>query len=406
MVQFQYSARDAQGKTVKGIVEAADRKSAIDILRQKNLIILGLSEKKRSVDMSVIFPFLKRDTVRTEDVVVFSRQMATVVAAGVPLVNALDIIGEQMDKAHLRARVFKIRDDVEAGASLSEALGRDKDFFSSFFVNMIRAGESSGTLDEILDRLAMYLEKSDNLQRKVSSALIYPAVVSLLALTVTAALIIFVLPVFKEIYSGFGAELPGPTQALLNLSDFMRKYFLVFVILISGAVFLMRKAGKTDKVRHFFDRLKLRLPLFGPLIQKVAISKFTRTFSTLVKSGVPILNALDIVSRTADNVVVEDAVENVKKSVRDGENISGPLAKTNVFPPMVVRMINIGEKTGQLEKMLTKIADFYDTQVDIMVSGLSSLIEPLIIAFLGTVIGGIVACMFLPIFKISTIVNF
>ncbi|MDD5439566.1 MAG: type II secretion system F family protein [Candidatus Omnitrophica bacterium] len=405
MILFEYSAKDAQGKMIKGIVEANDRKAAVDILRKKNLIILSLADKKPAFSLATLFPFLRSNKIKTDDIVIFSRQMATVVAAGIPLVNALDIIGEQMEKPALRARIFKIRDDVEAGASLSEALGKDKDFFSSFFVNMIRAGETSGTLDEILERLAQYIEKSDTLQRKVKSAMVYPLVVSCMAVAVTMILMVKVIPVFKDIYAGFGAALPGPTQVLINVSDFLTKNIILIIGAVVGIVFGVQRYAATKDGRRRLDRMQLGLPIFGPLIRKVAVSKFTRTFSTLVRSGVPILNALDIVGKTAGNVIVEDAVENVKKNVREGENIAGPLSKTAVFPPMVVRMISIGEKTGQLEKMLTKIADFYDAQVDIAVTALSSLIEPLIIAFLGIVIGGIVACMFLPVLNISTVIS-
>ena len=406
MPQFKYIAKNSSGGTAKGIVEADDRKGAIDLLRKKELIIISLEEGKAK-GKSVFSSFLPASQkVSSDDIVVFARQLATVVEAGIPLVNALDIIGEQMDKPDLRSRIYKIRDDVESGASLSEAISKDKGFFSSFFVNMVKAGESSGTLDEILDRLAVYIEKSSNLQKKVKSAMIYPLVISSMAILVTLVLLIKVIPVFKDIYAGFGAKLPGPTQMLINLSDFLMKFFYLIVIFIGIIVFLVTRYAKTIKGRRFLDKLKLRLPVFGPIIKKVAISKFTRTFSTLVKSGVPILNALDIVGKTAGNVVIEEAVEKVKVNVREGENIAAPLTKTGIFPPMVVRMINVGEKTGELEKMLSKVSEFYDAQVEAAVDGLTSLIEPLIILFLGVVIGGIVMCMFLPILKISEVINF
>ena len=245
-----------------------------------------------------------------------------------------------------------------------------------------------------------------NLQKKIKSALVYPAVVMTMAVLVTLLLIMKVIPVFKEIYSGFGAVLPGPTLALILVSDFIRKYFFIGVIFVALFVFILARLLKTEKGRYFFDGLKLRVPIFGPLIRKAAVSKFTRTLSTLVKSGVPILNSLDIVGKTSGNMVVEKAVDKVKTSVRDGENIADPLARSGIFPPMVVRMIGVGEKSGELEKMLSKVSDFYDAQMDAAVSGLTSMIEPLIIAFLGVVIGTIVICMFLPIFQISEIVNF
>jgi len=404
--QFNYIAKESSGNTAKGIVEASDRKGAIDILRKKDLTIISLEEEKGKGRSSFSGLFSGSQRVGADDLVIFSRQLATVVEAGIPLVNALDIIGEQMEKPEMKKRIFKIRDDVEAGASLSEAISKDKQFFSAFFINMVKAGESSGNLDAILDRLAVYIEKSSNLQKKVKSALIYPAVVTGMALSITLLLLIKVIPVFKEIYAGFGATLPTPTQILINISDFLKAYFYVVAIIVALIIFIMTRYAKTAKGKRFFDRLKLNAPVFGPIIRKVAVSKFTRTFSTLVKSGVPILNSLDIVGKTAGNTIIEDAVEKVKTNVRDGENIATPLAKMDVFPPMVVRMISVGEKTSELEKMLAKISEFYDAQVEAAISGLTSLIEPLIIAFLGIVIGGIVLCMFLPILKISQIVSF
>ena len=406
MPQFNYIAKESSGNTAKGIVEASDRKGAIDILRKKDLTIISLEEEKGKGRSAFSGLFSGSQRVGADDLVIFSRQLATVVEAGIPLVNALDIIGEQMEKPEMRKRIFKIRDDVEAGASLSEAISKDRQFFSAFFINMVKAGESSGNLDAILDRLAVYIEKSSNLQKKVKSALIYPAVVTGMALSITLLLLIKVIPVFKEIYAGFGAALPTPTQILINISDFLKAYFYAVAIIIALIIFIMSRYAKTSKGKRFFDRLKLNAPVFGPIMRKVAVSKFTRTFSTLVKSGVPILNSLDIVGKTAGNTIIEDAVEKVKINVRDGENIATPLAKMAVFPPMVVRMISVGEKTGELEKMLSKISEFYDAQVEAAISGLTSLIEPLIIAFLGIVIGGIVLCMFLPILKISQIVSF
>lgn len=405
MPQFRYVAKDKDGKSANGTVEALNKNDAIDVLRKKELVIVLLEEEKPKTSLSLagISPFRKRISI--DDLVVFSRQLATMVESGIPLVSALDILGEQMEKPVFKKIIYNMRNDIEAGSSFSEAISKEKKVFSPLFVNMVRAGETSGTLDEILDRLASYLEKTSNLQKKIKSALIYPAVVMSMAIIVTLLLIIKVIPVFKEIYSGFGASLPGPTQALINLSDFMVRYFYGALILGIIIVLAAAKIIKTEKGAYFIDSIKLKLPIFGILVRKIAISKFTRTFATLIKSGVPILSCLDIVGKTSGNVVVEKAVENVKKNVKEGENIAGPLTRSGIFPPMVTRMIGVGEKTGELEKMLTKISEFYDEQVDSTVSGLTSMIEPLIIAFLGVVIGGIVICMFLPIFKISEIVT-
>jgi len=403
---FRYVAKNASGKKISGVIEAENKKAAIDLLRKKDLTIILLEEA--STGPSLLkggkISFLKK--VSVDDLVVFSRQLATMVEAGIPLVNVLDMLGEQMEKPFFKEVILKIRDDIEAGASFSEAISKQKRVFSTLFINMVKAGETSGTLDEILDRVATYMEKMSNLQKKIRSALIYPAVVMTMAIAVTLVLIIKVIPVFKEIYSGFGAALPTPTQILIDVSDAVRRYFIIVVGLLGLMVFALSRLAKTDKGRYFFDKLKLKVPIFGPLIRKVAISKFTRTFSTLIKSGVPILASLDIVGKTSGNMVVEKAVEDVKTNVRDGENIAEPLARSGIFPPMVVRMVSVGEKSGELEKMLTKVSEFYDAQVDTAVSGLTSMIEPLIIAFLGVIIGTIVICMFLPIFRISEIVSF
>ncbi|UCD55117.1 MAG: type II secretion system F family protein, partial [Candidatus Omnitrophota bacterium] len=316
-----------------------------------------------------------------------------------------DILSEQIENIFFKEVISKIRDDVETGSSLSEALGKHKNIFSNLFVNMVRAGETSGMLDEILDRVSTYLEKTSALQKKIKSALMYPLVVTVMALGITTFLMIRVVPVFSEIYAGFGAELPIPTQMMLAISAFMKEYIYIGIGVLVMFVFLIKKYIKTEKGKIRLDDLKLKLPIFGVLIRKVAVGKFTRTLSTLVRSGVPILSSLEIVSKTADNRIVEIAVNNVRENVKEGEPIAAPLSKSGVFPPMVVRMISVGEQTGELEKMLGKIADFYDEQVDTAINGLTSLIEPLIIAFLGIVIGSIVIAMFLPILKISEVMG-
>ena len=405
MARFRYSTRDAKGKKINGTLEAPSRDNAIQSLKAKEMIIISLEEEKKGSFSLFFSKNAGKKKIKIDDMVIFSRQLATMVNAGIPLVNALDILGEQMENPSFKTLVLKVRDDVETGSSLSEGLAKHKKIFSNLFINMVKAGESSGMLDEILDRLATYMEKTSSLQKKVKSALIYPTAVTVMAFAITAFLMIRVIPVFKDIYAGFGAKLPTPTEILINVSDFMINYFYLTIGMGVLAVFLIVKYSKTEKGKIQIDGLKLKMPIFGSLIRKVSVGKFTRTLSTLIKSGVPILNALEIVGKTADNRVIELAVEKVHSSVKEGEPIAEPLARSGVFPPMVVRMISVGEQTGELEKMLIKIADFYDEQVDVAVSGLTSLIEPLIIAFLGIVIGGIVVCMFLPILKITTIMN-
>jgi len=400
---FKYVAKSADGKNVTGTLEAADRNALVNKLREKDLIIISVT-KTEEVSKAER-RFLTRKRIKIDDIVIFTRQLATMVDAGIPLVGALDILGEQIEKKVFSNVILCIRDDVETGSSLSEALSKHPSAFSPLFVNMVKAGESSGMLDEILDRLANYLEKTSNLQKKVQAALLYPCVVAIMAVIITAVLLLKVIPEFKKIFAGFGAALPKPTLILIGISDFLNKYFPFSIAALVIIGFLFSRYIRTEKGRTRFDTFKLRLPIFGILLKKVAVSKFSRTLSTLVRSGVPILNSLEIVGKTAGNKLIERAVEKVYSSIKEGENISEPLSKSGVFPPMVVRMVSVGEQTGQLEKMLSKIADFYDAQVDAAVSGLTSIIEPLIIAFLGLVIGTIVICMFLPIFKISTIVN-
>ena len=398
MPTFKYTAKEINGKTVSGVLEYSDKALLIDALRKKDLIIISIEEtaKKRPISMG--------GGVKLEEIVIFSRQLATMVDSGIPLVQALDILGEQIEKPVFRSILAKIKDDIETGSSLSDAFARHPAVFSTLYVNMVRAGESSGALDDILDRLATYLEKSNTLQRKVKSSLIYPAVVVTMAMLITLVMLIKVIPTFKGIFSMLGGELPFPTRVLIFVSDTIRKMFVYVASGIAIGVFALKRYMKTRQGRENFDKMLLSMPILGPLFRKVAVAKFTRTLATLVKSGVPILVSLEIVGKTAGNTVIEKAVESVRTGIKEGENIADPLAKSGAFPPMVVRMIKVGEQTGELEKMLTKIADFYEDQVDAAVSGLTSLIEPLIIGFLGIVIGGIVIAMFLPVFKLTEII--
>jgi len=403
MATYKYVAKDKEGKTVTGTTEAQNNEELVGMLRQQNLHIVTVEEAKSPQKFASVSFGRKR--VTQDDLVIFSRQLATMVSAGIPLVNALDILGEQIENPAFKEVVLRVRDDIETGCSLSDALGKHASVFSNLFVNMTKAGESSGTLDEILDRVALYLEKTSAMQKKIKSAMMYPAIISIMAVGVTALLLIKVIPIFKDIYKGFGADLPAPTQILITVSDLVRRYFVLFLIAAAGILYGLSRFAKTGRGRLFIDRRLLKLPIFGILIRKIAVGKFTRTLSTLVRSGVPILSCLEIVGKTAGNKVIEKAVTDVRSSIKEGETISGPLQKSGVFPPMVVRMVAVGEQTGELDTMLSKIADFYDEQVDTAIKGLTSMIEPLVIAFLGVVVGTIVVCMFLPIFKLSTIIG-
>jgi type IV pilus assembly protein PilC len=401
MAVFKYVAKNKEAQTLSGALEAKAQGEAENILRGQGLVIIslretqakGLQKKKLS------------GRVALDDLVVFSRQLATMIDSGMTLVSSLDILKNQTENKMLSQIIHQIYNDVEAGKSFCDAIAKYPAAFSEFYINMIKAGEASGTLDAVLERLAVYLEKTASLRRKVQSSLVYPAVIVSMAVLITSVLLIKVVPTFKSIFETLGGKLPLPTQILILISDVFRQSFPALIIIAIALFFLLKRYVATPKGRYLFDKLILRLPIFGTLFLKAAVARFTRTFSTLVKSGIPILNALEIVAKTSGNKVIEEAIENSRQAVRQGESISGPLERSKVFPVMVVRMIGVGEKTGELEKMLGKIADFYEEQVDSAVSGLTSIIEPIVIAFLGIVIGGIVIALFLPIFKLSELVS-
>ena len=400
MPTFSYVVKDKIGKTHAGTLETESRNALIEQLWKQEFVVLSIEERAAGKALVKI----GQSKVKATQLVVFSRQLATMVDSGIPITPALDVLADQMDDRGFRQILKKVRDDIEAGSSLSEAISRHPRAFSDFFVNMVRAGESSGRLDEIMDRVASYIEKVSVLQGKVKASLFYPAFVSVLSIAITTFLIVVIVPKFKEIFKTLGGQLPVATQLLLGLSEFMGKYLLLEVLGVLALFAAFRVYIGTPAGRLWFDRVTLRTPVIGKLLQKVFIARFSRTLATLVKSGVPILSSLEIVAKTSGNKVVELAVMAARSSIKEGENIADPLAHSKVFPTMVTRMIAVGEKTGELEKMLTKIADFYENEVDAAVTALTSLIEPLVIAVLGLVIGSIVIALFLPIFKISTLV--
>jgi type IV pilus assembly protein PilC len=400
MATYQYVAKEKTGQTVTGILEAGTESEAAELLHNKSLIVISIKLSKKKV-----IAVRGEKKLKLDDLVVFSRQLATMIDAGIPLVQSLGILGEQIEKKDFRNIVSVVRQDIEAGMSFCDALAKHPKIFSDFFVNMARAGEASGMLDEVLDRLSTYMENVASLNRKIRASLVYPAVVMSMALIITVFLLVKVVPTFKGIFDMLGGQLPLPTQILLGISDMVKHYFFVAIGVVFLLGFLFNRYINSDKGRYNFDALKLRMFVLGPLFRKVAVAKFSRSFSTLVKSGVAILNALDIVAKTSGNKVIERAVMDCRDAVRNGEPINKTLSKSGVFPPMVCRMIGVGEQTGQLEKMLTKIADFYEDQVNAAVAGLTSMIEPLVIAFLGMVIGGIVIALFMPIFKITQLIS-
>ena len=398
MNTYQYIAKDKNGHSVSGMLDGASENEAVELLHKKELIVVSIKQTQKKASKA------SGEGIKLDDIVIFSRQLATMIDAGIPLVQSLGILGEQIENKGLKSVVLIVRQDIEGGMSFCDALAKHPNVFSELFINMSRAGEASGTLDDVLDRLASYLEKTAALSRKVKSSLVYPEVVITMAMVITTILLVKVVPTFKGIFEMLGGKLPLPTQILIGISDAVRKFFPVVIISLGAFAFLFKKYISTENGRFKFDSAKLKIPVVGELFCKVAVAKFTRTFSTLVKSGVSIMNALDIVARTAGNKLIEKTVLDCRESVRNGEPISMPLSKSRVFPPMVCRMIGVGEQTGQLEKMLSKIADFYDEQIDAAVSAMTSMIEPLVIGLLGIIIGGIVIALFLPIFKISELI--
>jgi len=405
MPAFVYSARDRVGQIVEGSIEAASPIEGMGLLRGKGLVVTSIREGQTKAAATVHKQRKKKKKITIDDKVVFSRQLATMVNAGLPLIEGLSILGENLENGSFAAVVKQIEKDVESGDTLTDAMAKHPKVFDTLYVSLIRAGEAAGMLDQILLQLSSYLEKASSLQRKIKSAMIYPAVIASVAVAVVALLMIKVIPVFADIFEQFDAELPAPTQFMINVSFFCQKYYWIVGLAAMILGFLFKKYINTKAGRYQFDSLLLKMPVLGELFQKVAIAKFTRTFSTLLRSGVNIILSLEIVAKSSGNSVVEEAVLKVRNSIKEGESISGPLKTCAVFPPMVVRMIDIGERTGALDDMLVKIADYYEEQVDIAVAGLTSLMEPLIICFLGVVVGGIVISMFLPMFQLGSIVG-
>jgi type IV pilus assembly protein PilC len=404
MPQFKYTARNTAGKTVEGLIEAPIQRVASDKLRSQRFTVVSLNEVKGGDSFMNRLNIFKKG-VTNKDLVVFSRQLATLVSAGVPIVQGLNILSEQIQSPVFKQVIGGIRTDIESGIAIADAMKKHPKAFSELYVSMIRAGETGGVLDAILERLSAYLEAAEELRGKVKGAMVYPLVISGVAGAVTLFLLIAVIPTFKSVFASFGGELPMPTQILLMVSDFLRHFFVFLLVIPIGGVIALKRWYKTEKGAIFIDRQLIRIPVIGDLLKKVAVSKFTRTLGTLIKSGVPILQAFDTVAKTSGNKVVEASIMSARESIREGEKIADPLKASGIFPPMVIQMISVGEETGNLEIMLSKIADFYDQEVDTAVKAMTSLIEPVIICVMGVVIGAIVICMFLPIFQMSSLVD-
>lgn len=404
---YTYTARDETGKIINDVIEAKDSREVMEKLRQRKLIVTKVSEGRQAVvAKKKRFAILGGGKIKVDDIVVFSRQLATMIDSGLALVHSLDILSKQAKSPLLREILVQVKEDVEvSGQPLSGALAKHPAIFSGLFTNMVKAGEISGTLDSTLNQLANYMEASSVIVKKIKSAMIYPVLIGGMSIIIGLGLLLFVVPMFAGIYAEFGGELPLPTKILIIFSDLLKKYFLILFGVLGGGAGALWRFSKTDKGKLIIDKTILRIPVVGELVRKIAVSKVTRTLGTLVKSGVPILEALLIVGKTSGNKVVEKAIEMAQSRVREGESITKPLVDTGVFPPMVTEMISVGEETGELEKMLTKVADFYDQEVDAAVSGLTSTIEPLMIVGLGVGIGGMVIALYLPIFKMSQLVG-
>lgn len=400
MPKFKYVAKDSSGKQVSKTMEAKNESDVKAQLRSQSLQVISVTEEKKGSIWNIQLGATK-PRIGGEGLVIFTRQFSTMISAGIPVLECLDILEEQAEDPGFKKVVQTIVEDVRSGLDLSAAIGKHHIVFDRIYINMIKAGEASGQLDTILGRLADYMEATEQLKREIKGAMTYPVVSLVMILGITIFLLVFIIPKFASIFDALGVELPLPTKIVMAMSAGLTDYLFPLIMISVGTILILQWWKSTDSGGYLWDRMMLKAPVFGELFQKIALSRFAKTFATLLRSGVPILGALDIVSATAGNRVVEEAVENAKESIRAGDNLAKPLSDSPVFPPMVVRMIAIGEKSGALEQLLEKISEFYDQQVEAMVESLTSLIEPLMIGVMGLIVGGIVLSVFLPIFKIQ-----
>jgi type IV pilus assembly protein PilC len=398
MPVYLWKGINSLGEKAKGEIEARDEKAARLLLDRQRITIKSLKPKPKDIFENVAF---MQPKIKQKDIVIFTRQLSTMIDAGLPLIQALDVLSNQMENPTFKKMLVSIKTDVESGSTFANALQKYPKYFDRLYSNMVAAGEMGGILDDVLRRQAAYMEKAEALKAKVKSAMTYPAIVLCIAGGVLAIILIFVIPVFAKMFAEFGHELPAPTQMVIDLSNFMKSYFLVIIAGTMLLWFLLKKYYATDSGRLVIDRMFLKAPVFGPLIRKVAVAKMTRTLGTLINSGVPIIEALNVAGATAGNRVIENAIINVKTGISEGRPIADPLGESTVFPGMVVQMIAVGEATGALDAMLNKIADFYDEEVETAVDALTSMIEPFMIVFLGGTVGSIIIAMYLPIFKMA-----
>jgi type IV pilus assembly protein PilC len=402
MPVFVWEAETRKGEIKKGEMEAANDASLRALLRRQGFKSINIRTKPK--DLAEYLPFLKKK-VKEKEIVVFARIFATMINAGLPLIQCLELLAQQEQNKTFAKIISSIKEDIEGGSTLSDALKKHPKVYDDLFVNLVAAGESGGILDVILQRLSNYMEKAMKLKSKVKGAMTYPASVLVISIGVVALLLLKVIPVFQKMFEGMGGELPGPTQFLVDLSEYAQRYFIVAIVAVVVAFIAFKRFYRTERGTLIIDDLVLKAPVFGPLLKKVAVAKFTRTMATMLSSGVPILEGLTIVSKTAGNKIIENSLMKVRKSISEGKTIAEPLQETGIFPAMVVQMIAVGEATGALDTMLAKIADFYDDEVDAAVEAMTALLEPFMMVFLGGVVGGMIIAMYLPIFKMASVVG-
>ena len=404
MANFTYKALDQRGTSATGEIEGESKAAAAAALRNRGLTVLDLNEVKTGLAQMDIGGALTR--IKPKDITVFSRQFATMVSSGLSMLRCLYVLEEQTENKKLAAVIGQIKDDVEAGISLSDALEKHPNVFNKLYVSMVRAGELGGILDEVLNRLATQLEKEDSIRRAVKSAMVYPIMIGTFALLVLIGMVMFLIPIFAGMYRDLGGELPGLTRLMVNLSDFLTGWWYIVFPAIIAVVWGIMRLKRTERGTELWDRFKLHVPMgIGEIVRKLAVARFSRTLGTLVSSGVPILQAIEITGQAAGNVVIEKAMKDVQQSIKEGQSITGPLEKVSVFPAMVTQMIAVGEETGSLDAMLGKVADFYEDEVDASVKSLTSILEPILMIGVGGIVGVVVIAMYLPIFNMMNIVT-
>ena len=402
MPKYVWEGKTRAGGNLSGELEAPNEAFVLAQLRRQQIVPVKVKPKAK--DLGFKLPGF-RAKVSQKELAIFTRQCATMIDAGLPLVQCLDILGMQQENQAFKSVILKVKEDVESGSTFADALTKHPKVFDELFVNLVAAGEVGGILDTILARLAAHIEKAMKLAKKIKGAMVYPSTIVAVAIIVTVVLLLYVIPIFGKMFQDFGQALPAPTQFVLGLSDFTRKYFLLVIVVTVALVAALRWYRNRESGRRNIDALLLKLPILGSLLQRISVARFSRTLGTMVSSGVPILEGMDIVAKSAGNKVIEEAIVKARMSISEGKTIADPLAEAKVFPVMVTQMVAVGEATGALDTMLNKIADFYDDEVDAAVEALTALLEPMLMIFLGVVIGGLVVAMYLPIFKLAGVVG-